>query len=497
MAAGAGAGGLRPALKDRGSRLILRRAPRWRRCARWWRRPARGGGLEPALRPRGARARYRGEGRCEGATGSRRAASPAICCSNPGGRDRAGRLLQGLHPLLARGRPRPRRGRALPRPSKLPRPTLARQRALADWQLGAAMNRGADVVARHARVGEAAARTGWMPSSTARSRTTPRPRPPRPRRHLAPVRKPDAGRDRPAHRLGRRHARARERGRGRGAETFLKELVWREFAYHLLHHTPAYRRPQLAAGMGRLPWRGDNDDAERWRQGRTGVPFVDAAMREMYVTGTMHNRGRMIVASYLTKHLLTHWRVGLEMVRGLPDRLGPGGERDGLAMGGRLGPRCRALFPHLQPRHAGREVRPRRRLSPPLHRRALATQPGRDALGLVRGDPGWGLSPTRRPIPTPSSAWAGRARTGAFRLFRHRATQAQVDRPRILRQKLTKRRTGTMTALTTTEGQTGLPRYFSQVFAMAQAAARAAGLRPARRPRFRVRGRPRPGGRDR
>ena len=49
-----------------------------------------------------------------------------------------------------------------------------------------------------------------------------------------------------------------------------------------------------------------------WKQGRTGIPFVDAAMREMFVTGRMHNRGRMIVASYLSKHLMCHWRIGME-----------------------------------------------------------------------------------------------------------------------------------------------------------------------------------------
>jgi deoxyribodipyrimidine photo-lyase len=59
-----------------------------------------------------------------------------------------------------------------------------------------------------------------------------------------------------------------------------------------------------------FPWRGDCDDAERWRRGQTGQDFVDAAMREVYVTGRMHNRARMIVASYLTKHLMVDWRVG-------------------------------------------------------------------------------------------------------------------------------------------------------------------------------------------
>ncbi len=95
-----------------------------------------------------------------------------------------------------------------------------------------------------------------------------------------------------------------------GAETFLKEVVWREFAYHLMHHTPHILTRSWREGWEDFPWRGDNPDAERWRRGQTGEPFVDAAMREMYVTGRMHNRARMIVASYLTKHLLTDWRVG-------------------------------------------------------------------------------------------------------------------------------------------------------------------------------------------
>jgi deoxyribodipyrimidine photo-lyase len=100
-------------------------------------------------------------------------------------------------------------------------------------------------------------------------------------------------------------------GRG-GAETFLKELVWREFAYHLLHHTPHIASRNWREEWDAFPWRGDNADAERWRRGMTGEPFVDAGMREMLVTGKMHNRARMIVASYLTKHLMTDWRVGLQ-----------------------------------------------------------------------------------------------------------------------------------------------------------------------------------------
>jgi deoxyribodipyrimidine photo-lyase len=103
--------------------------------------------------------------------------------------------------------------------------------------------------------------------------------------------------------------RAREEGR-QGAETFLKELVWRDFAWHLIHHTPHIVDQSWREEWQTFPWRDDNDDAERWRRGLTGEPMVDAGMRQMYITGTMHNRVRMLVASYLTKHLMTHWRVG-------------------------------------------------------------------------------------------------------------------------------------------------------------------------------------------
>lgn len=97
-----------------------------------------------------------------------------------------------------------------------------------------------------------------------------------------------------------------------GAETFLKELVWREFAYHLLYHSPEITTRNWRSDWDSFPWQEDSAITDRWRQGRTGVPLVDAGLREMYVTGTMHNRARMVVASYLTKHMLTHWRVGLD-----------------------------------------------------------------------------------------------------------------------------------------------------------------------------------------
>lgn len=95
-----------------------------------------------------------------------------------------------------------------------------------------------------------------------------------------------------------------------GAEVFLKELVWREFAYHLAYHTPHIITRNWNEAWNGFAWQEDGPHTQRWKQGRTGIQLVDAAMREMYVTGTMHNRGRMIVASYLTKHMMTHWSVG-------------------------------------------------------------------------------------------------------------------------------------------------------------------------------------------
>jgi len=111
------------------------------------------------------------------------------------------------------------------------------------------------------------------------------------------------------------HAGWRALRNGAGdAEVFLKELVWREFAYHLVHHTPHIIHDNWKPDWDAFAWNTDADhpDVIAWKQGRTGIPFVDAAMRQMYVTGTMHNRGRMIVASYLAKHLMTHWRIGLD-----------------------------------------------------------------------------------------------------------------------------------------------------------------------------------------
>jgi deoxyribodipyrimidine photo-lyase len=95
-----------------------------------------------------------------------------------------------------------------------------------------------------------------------------------------------------------------------GAEKFMAELRWRDFYAHVLHHFPHSEQGAFRRGLSGMPWRGAPGHFAAWREGRTGYPVVDAAMRELAATGFMHNRGRMIVASFLTKDLLLDWRLG-------------------------------------------------------------------------------------------------------------------------------------------------------------------------------------------
>jgi deoxyribodipyrimidine photo-lyase len=98
---------------------------------------------------------------------------------------------------------------------------------------------------------------------------------------------------------------------GRDIDSALRELGWREFAHHLLHHYPDTPQSNFNPRFDDFEWaRVSPDRLEAWQQGRTGVPIVDAGMRELWSTGWMHNRVRMVVASYLTKHLRYHWRYG-------------------------------------------------------------------------------------------------------------------------------------------------------------------------------------------
>lgn len=99
-------------------------------------------------------------------------------------------------------------------------------------------------------------------------------------------------------------------GEGRGAETWLNELIWREFYIQILYHFPHVTRTAFNRSLANIPWRNDPSEFEAWKEGRTGVPVVDAAMRQLKEIGWMHNRARMIVASFLVKDLLIDWRWG-------------------------------------------------------------------------------------------------------------------------------------------------------------------------------------------
>jgi deoxyribodipyrimidine photo-lyase len=200
----------------------------------------------------------------------------------------------------------------LPAPKTIPAPPrwpVSEQ--LPDWHLSAAMNRGAEVLRPYQRVGETAALdrlTAFV--NTAMDHYKAR------RDRLDQDGTSGLSQNLALGEISPRQCWAAAQDLwhhgSAGAETFLKELAWREFAYHLAHHTPHIMTDNWREGWDRFPWRTDPGAPEviAWKQGRTGIRVVDAAMRQMYVTGQMHNRARMIVASFLTKHLMTHWRIG-------------------------------------------------------------------------------------------------------------------------------------------------------------------------------------------
>jgi deoxyribodipyrimidine photo-lyase len=96
----------------------------------------------------------------------------------------------------------------------------------------------------------------------------------------------------------------------KGSETWLNELIWREFYISILYHFPQVATHSFNPALANIPWRDDEADFAAWKEGRTGVPVVDAAMRQLRETGWLHNRARMIVASFLVKDLLINWQWG-------------------------------------------------------------------------------------------------------------------------------------------------------------------------------------------
>lgn len=299
-------------------------------------------------------------------------------------------------------------------PPALPAPKAARGplswpsgARLQDWRLAAAMDRGAAVVRSYQAVGEAMARA-------------------RLQRFLAgPVAGYAEARDIPAVAGGSRlsenltygeigirevwHAGMQARAEGAaGAEAFLRELGWREFAWHLMHHCPEIARQSWKPGWDGFPWRGDSPEAERWRRGMTGEPFVDAAMREMYVTGTMHNRARMIAASYLTKHLMTDWRLGLAWFADCLTDWDPAANAMGWQWVAGSGPDASPWFRIFNPAGQAEKFDP----EGTYRDRFLAERSGgAEALRFFQAVPrSWGLAPGQ-PYPEPViDLAAGRAR---------------------------------------------------------------------------------------
>ena len=93
-------------------------------------------------------------------------------------------------------------------------------------------------------------------------------------------------------------------------DTFLKELAWREFSYYQLYHNPGITTENLNQRFNRFPWKHEAAQYTTWQQGRTGIPIIDAGMRQLWQTGYMHNRVRMLVGSFLVKNQLQHWHHG-------------------------------------------------------------------------------------------------------------------------------------------------------------------------------------------
>ena len=96
----------------------------------------------------------------------------------------------------------------------------------------------------------------------------------------------------------------------KGADTFLSELGWREFSYYLLYHFDDIATKNFNPKFDAFPWQNNEDHIEAWQKGKTGIPIIDAGMRELWRTGYMHNRIRMVVGSFLVKNLLIDWRIG-------------------------------------------------------------------------------------------------------------------------------------------------------------------------------------------
>jgi len=308
----------------------------------------------------------------------------------------------------------------LPAPQRIPAPVQwPESESLESWRLGAAMMRGAAVCRPYQRVGERAAqeRLSWFVETALAAYPTHRNLPAEDGcsglsenltyGEISPRQCWHAGDG------------ALQRGNP-GAEAWLRELAWREFAWHLAFHSPEILVRNWRQGWDGFPWESDAESPAvlRWKQGRTGVPFVDAAMREMYVTGKMHNRARMAAASYLTKHMLVHWKIGCDWFADcLTDWDGASNAMGWQWVAG-CGPDAAPFFRIFNPATQAAKFDPEGR----YRRRWIAEgqqAPPRTALAFFDAVPRrWGLSPD---APSPEGAIVGLAEGRARALAAYQA----------------------------------------------------------------------------
>lgn len=296
-------GAFRETLREHGSDLVLRRGPAAETLAAVAAETGARAVHWSRLYDRVARRRDEAVAEALGAAGLAAREHPGHLLHEPGSvATKAGEPFKVFTPfwnaLGPRGVPEP-----LPRPARIPAPgAWPRSDSLGDWALGADMRSGAGVVARYAQVGEAAAgqRLRRFLVEAAAAYRSDRDRPDR------------DGTSGLSENLAWGEISPRTVWHAaEEVDAFRRELGWREFAAHLHWHAPDLDRRNWRREWDAFPWRRDNADAEAWRRGMTGEPMVDAGMRELFVTGRMHNRVRMLTASYLCKHLMTDWRVGL------------------------------------------------------------------------------------------------------------------------------------------------------------------------------------------
>jgi deoxyribodipyrimidine photo-lyase len=311
-------------------------------------------------------------------------------------------------------------GEALSAPALRPPETWPASEDITAMGLGDAMQRGAPVVRPHLKIGEDAAR-GRLGAFIAEGIDT-----------YAEARD-NLGRDGTSHlsenlTYGEISARtcwwagmrAMEEGKA-GAETFLKEIVWRDFAYHLVYHTPRIVKGNWREEWDAFPWNEDErlKEVRDWKRGRTGMAIVDAAMREMYVTGRMHNRARMLVASYLTKHLMSHWKIGLDWFEDCLVDWDPASNAMGWQWSAGSGPDATPYFrvfnPETQAEKFDKDGRYRRKWVA-----ELSSAPPETALSYFEAIPrGWGMS-ARDGYPSAPVVDAATGRKRALEAYENR-----------------------------------------------------------------------------